>query len=106
MDVRMTAEFDRWLRRMKDVAARAIIVARIRRIGLHGKLVGDFKSVGDEVIELRFDAGPGYRVYLTELQGTWLLLLLGGDKGSQKRDIAKAKALASRWRSYHDERAA
>lgn len=97
MQILKTKEFDRWLKRLKDRAGRAAIVARLRRIQLHDELVGDVKSVGDGVVELRIDYGPGYRVYALRRGDVWLLLLLGGSKTSQKRDIAKAKQMAARW---------
>ena len=69
------------------------IAVRIRRMQLGN--VGDAKSVGDGVFELRFDFGPGYRVYYTEREGEIIVLLAGGDKSSQKQDIEKAKQLAA-----------
>ena len=69
------------------------IAVRIRRMQLGN--VGDAKSVGDGVFELRFDFGPGYRVYYTEREGEIIVLLAGGDKSSQKQYIEKAKQLAA-----------
>ena len=68
------------------------IAVRIRRMQLGN--VGDAKPVGDGVFELRFDFGPGYRVYYTERDGEIVVLLAGGDKSTQKQDIEKAKQLA------------
>lgn len=87
-----TAEFDAWLGNLRDRAARAIITRRIDRIA-EGNL-GDVKSIGDGVSELRVDHGPGYRVYFTRRGEVVIVLLCGGDKSSQTRDIARAKALA------------
>ena len=87
-----TDEFTRWLKRLKDVNARARINVRLRRISLTGNL-GDTKSVGDGVYEIRIDYGPGYRVYYSQRGKETLLLLIGGDKSSQQKDIDKAKKL-------------
>lgn len=87
--------FSDWLLNLRDVKARAIIRARLERVRL-GNL-GDCKAVGDGVSELRISFGPGYRVYFGQ-DGTKLVILLcGGDKTTQKRDIAKAKLL---WMEY------
>lgn len=89
-----TKEFDAWLTRLRDAKGKARIVARIRSAEL-GNL-GDVEPVGEGVSEMRIHYGPGYRVYLKK-QGTLLIMLLcGGDKSSQQRDIKKAKALAAR----------
>ncbi|MBP7961023.1 MAG: type II toxin-antitoxin system RelE/ParE family toxin [Caldilineaceae bacterium] len=85
-------EFDKWLVRLKDVKGRARIVARIRSAEL-GNL-GDVKPVGDGISEMRIHFGPGYRVYFIQRGRLLIFLLIGGDKSSQNRDIAKAKALA------------
>lgn len=87
-----TAEYRRWEDRLHDVAV-AAIDARIKNLQ-HGKK-GDWRAVGDGVCELRFlQTGPGWRVYFHETNlGTLILLLLGGDKSSQQRDIDKAKKI-------------
>lgn len=91
-DVEQAPEFERWLGHLRDVSARAVIVRRIARVA-RGNL-GDVRSVGEGVSELRIDHGPGYRVYLTRRGERLIVLLCGGDKDSQARDIARAKALA------------
>jgi putative addiction module killer protein len=85
-----------WLTGLKEIKTRAAIRARLDRVRL-GNL-GDSKSVGDGVHELRISFGPGYRVYFGQDGLLLVVLLCGGDKGSQKRDIAKAKTL---WREYY-----
>jgi len=81
--------FKEWLEGLKDVSARAKIRVRLDRVRL-GNL-GDNRSVGSGVHELRIDYGPGYRVYYAREDGHIILLLLGGDKASQDKDIAAAK---------------
>ena len=90
--VRRTDEFASWLKHLKDTQAKAYINLRIRRIVLTGHL-GDYKPVGDDVYELRIDSGPGYRVYFAWRGNDVVLLLIGGDKSSQSRDIKKAKQI-------------
>ena len=92
IEVRRTDEFARWLKRLKDPDAKSRINLRIRRIALTGNL-GDYKPVGDGVYELRIDYGPGYRMYFAQRGKEIVLLLIGGDKSSQQRDIKKAKEL-------------
>lgn len=88
--------FDRWLRGLRDRRARARVEARIRRLSLGNS--GDVQPIGDGLSELRIDSGPGYRVYFRR-QGAFLLVLLcGGDKSTQQRDIAMAKAIAAQWK--------
>ena len=89
-----TVEFTRWLERLRDRSGRQIIVDRVDRFANRG--TGDVKSVGRDVYELRIAFGPGYRVYFTMRSGRLLLLLIGGDKASQRRDIAAAQQLATR----------
>jgi putative addiction module killer protein len=94
-ELRETATFTRWLKRLTDVRARTAIVARLNRLE-YGH-VGDAKPVGDGISELRIHFGPGYRVYFQRRGSQVILLLCGGDKGSQDRDIAAAKVLARSW---------
>jgi len=87
--------FSEWLSNLRDVKARAVIRARLERVRL-GNL-GDCKSVGDGVSEIRIAFGPGYRVYFGYDGRTLVVLLCGGDKSTQKKDIVKAKLL---WSEY------
>jgi putative addiction module killer protein len=91
IEVRRTEEFSRWLHRLRDDNAAARIVARIRRAEL-GNL-GDYNSVGGGVMEMRVDYGPGYRVYFARPGDTIVILLCGGDKSTQRRDIKRAREL-------------
>lgn len=94
LTVRQTDEFADWLHELPDPDA-ARITSRIVRVQVTGNL-GDTKSVGNKVSELRFHFGPGYRVYYTKVGREILLLLAGGDKGTQDRDIQRAKQIAER----------
>ena len=85
-------EFNTWLDKLKDSKGKARIVARLKAVEL-GNL-GDVASVGQGVSEMRIHFGPGYRVYYTQRDKVVILLLLGGDKGTQQRDIIKAQELA------------
>jgi len=87
-----TDEFDAWLSALKDKIGRARIAQRIRSAE-HGNF-GDCEPVGDGVSEMRIHIGPGYRVYYTRRGDVIYLLLLGGDKSSQKRDIKRAIEMA------------
>jgi len=91
--VRQTATFADWFGALRDDRAKNRIAARIVRVEAGN--FGDCKSVGEGVSELRVDVGPGYRVYFTQRGAELVILLCGGDKASQQRDIAKARALAS-----------
>lgn len=98
-----TAQFEKWLKRIKDTHARSIIEARIGKIAFRGELCGDWKNLGEDLFEMRFFIGPGYRVYFSLRGGTLLLLLLGGDKTTQLLDIRKARKLLREWkRSYEN----
>lgn len=92
IEVLQTDEFTKWLKRLKDTAARARILVRIQRLTLTENF-GDAKSVGDGVSEMRIDYGPGYRLYYALRGSELVLLLIGGDKSSQQKDIVKAKKL-------------
>jgi putative addiction module killer protein len=93
-EVRQTAEFSDWLRRLRDSNAVARIVARIRRMEMENP--GDAKSVGKGVMEMRIDYGPGYRVYYVHQGPTIVVVLCAGDKRTQSRDIKRAQELAER----------
>jgi putative addiction module killer protein len=89
--VKTTPAFDGWLQSLKDQRGRAKILNRIDRLRLGNR--GDIKSIGDGVTEIRIDFGPGYRVYFCR-DGNDFVLLVGGNKDSQKRNIKQAKQLA------------
>jgi putative addiction module killer protein len=91
--VQRTDEFSRWLKNLRDARARAKILSRIDRLELGNP--GDIAPVGESVSELRIHYGPGYRVYIVQRGEEFVVLLCGGDKGSQDADIALAKKLAS-----------
>ena len=92
IEVRQTEEFVHWLASLRDDLAAKRIKQRIARVQIG--LFGDVKPVGEGLSELRIDHGPGYRVYFARRGDILVILLCGGDKGSQTRDIARAKALA------------
>jgi len=89
--VRRTAEFDKWLKGLRDPRGKAKVVVRIERLALGNP--GDVRPVGEGVSELRIDFGPGYRVYYKR-RGDLIYLLCGGDKDSQDTDVQKATTLA------------
>jgi putative addiction module killer protein len=92
VEVRQTETFARWLAGLRDGRAQARVIARIRRLSVGNP--GDVKPVGGGVSELRIDYGPGYRVYFVQRGQALVILLAGGDKGTQDKDIATARALA------------
>ncbi len=93
IEVRQTEVFAKWFLRLRDFRARARIQARIDRLELGN--AGDAKPVGEGVSEMRIDYGPGYRVYFTQRGSELIILLAGGDKSSQSKDIRRAISLAS-----------
>lgn len=91
-EVRQTDIFHQWLTTLRDQRAQAKVAIRITR--LQSGLLGDAKFF-DGIGELRIDYGPGYRVYFTKRGNVVVILLCGGDKSSQQRDIARAKSMAT-----------
>ena len=91
-EVRQTTAYAEWFGGLRDRAAKSRIDIRIRRLSLGNP--GDVKPVGDGVSELRIDFGPGYRVYYVQRGSEYIVLLAGGDKSSQDKDIKQAIALA------------
>jgi len=89
--VQQTQEFQDWLDGLKDIKAQLRIVARLR-LAEAGNL-GDWKSVGNEVSEMRVAFGPGYRLYFTRRQNILIVMLAGGDKSTQARDIKRAQKI-------------
>jgi putative addiction module killer protein len=92
IEVRQTNLFAKWLLGLHDLRARARIQARLDRLELGN--AGDVKPVGEGVSEMRIDYGPGYRIYFVQRGKELIILLAGGDKRSQKKDIRKALDLA------------
>jgi len=93
IDVRKTEEFDDWLLALRDHKAMAKIVARVERLALGNP--GDVKPVGQGISEMRIRYGPGYRVYYTQTGKEVVLLLCGGDKATQDKDIKRAREIAA-----------
>ncbi|MDR1422652.1 MAG: type II toxin-antitoxin system RelE/ParE family toxin [Coriobacteriales bacterium] len=92
IEILQTEEYAKWFVKLKDRAAKARIDIRIRRVSLDN--FGDVETVGSGVSELRISYGPGYRVYFTQKGERLVILLIGGDKSTQIRDIEKAKQIA------------
>lgn len=90
--IQQTDTFTNWFTALRDARAKARIIMRLDRARV-GNL-GDVKSIGNRVFEMRVDVGPGYRLYYTHRDKTILLLLCGGDKSTQSRDIKRATVLA------------
>ena len=95
-----SAPFSKWLDKLKDGRGRGVIRTRLARIRLGN--MGDCKPVGEGVFELRVDFGPGYRVYFGQEGDTLVILLCGGDKGTQDQDIQKAKKYWTDYRRRDD----
>ena len=92
-EVLKTSEYQKWVTSLTDLRAQALITARVDRLAVGNP--GNVKAVGDGISELKIDFGPGYRVYFTRTGKTVVLLLCGGDKSSQTKDIRRAKQIAA-----------
>jgi putative addiction module killer protein len=96
IEFKQTETFRKWRMRLKDERARALIASRLDRLAFGN--AGDVKPVGHGISELRIDYGPGYRLYFLRRGDEIIILLCGGDKSSQQKDIKTAKLLAEEWR--------
>jgi len=94
-DIQQTPRFLKWLLKLKDLQGKIAIARRVERMRKGN--FGDYKSVGDNVAELRITKGPGYRVYYTIKKDEIIILLVGGDKSSQQTDIQTAKSIAKEY---------
>lgn len=94
-----TSEFDKWIRKLKDIRAKAKILFRIQKLE-RDEYFGDCKSVGDGISEMRINYAKGYRVYFKRKHDEIVILLLGGNKSTQQKDIEKAKKI---WNKIKDE---
>lgn len=92
IEIRKTEHFANWLDNLRDIQAKARVLVRVERLASGN--AGDVKPVGDGVSEMRIDYGPGYRVYFIQRGSELIVLLAGGDKSSQARDIKTAIRLA------------
>lgn len=95
IEFKQTESFRKWRTRIRDLRMRALIASRLDRLAFGH--AGDVKPVGEGVSELRIDHGPGYRIYFQKRGTTIILLLCGGDKDTQAKDIQTAKRLAAEW---------
>lgn len=94
-ELKQTETFRRWWMRLKDERTRGIIFARLDRLAYDH--AGDVRPVGEGVSELRIHHGPGYRIYFVQRGAALIVLLCGGDKSTQAKDIRTAKELARTW---------
>ena len=96
IEILQTAEYERWFKRLSDRTARVRINTRIRRVSLGN--FGDTKQLESNLFELRITYGPGYRIYFMK-EGTQIIILLaGGEKSKQERDIIRAREIATKYR--------
>ena len=97
--IEKTSELDKWLRKLSDLKAKAKILFRIQKLE-NDEHFGDCKSVGDGIKELRINFAKGYRIYFKEKDEKIIILLIGGDKSSQDKDIKKAKEI---WENLNNQ---
>jgi len=90
--IEKTEEFDKWLRKLKDLRAKAKILVRIQKLETNEHF-GDCVPVGDGIRELKIDYAKGYRIYFKEKDGKIIILIVGGDKSTQHKDIERAKLI-------------
>jgi putative addiction module killer protein len=90
--IEKTSEFDKWLRKLKDLRTKAKILMRIQKLE-QDEHFGDCEPVGEGIRELKINYAKGYRVYFKEIDGKIIILLIGGDKSTQQSDIEKAKEI-------------
>lgn len=95
IEIKQTEKFRKWRSRLKDQRARAVIASRIDRLAFGH--AGDVEPVGNGVSEMRIHYGPGYRIYFQKRGEIVIVLLCGGDKSTQDKDIKAAKKLADQW---------
>jgi putative addiction module killer protein len=95
IEFKQTETFRKWRVRLKDGRIRALIASRLDRLAFGN--AGDVKPVGQGISELRIDYGPGYRIYFMNRGNTIIILLCGGDKSTQAKDIQTAQRLAAEW---------
>lgn len=90
--IEKTMEFDKWFRKLNDLRAKAKILLRLQKLEAEEHF-GDSKSVGNGICELKINYAKGYRIYFKEIDGKIIILLIGGDKSTQQKDIEKAKEI-------------
>lgn len=90
--IEKTTEFDKWFSKLKDLKAKAKILFRIQKLQ-NEEHFGDWKPVGNGINELKINYSKGYRIYFRETDGKIIILLIGGDKSTQQKDIEKANAI-------------
>jgi putative addiction module killer protein len=94
-NIEKTEEFDKWIRKLKDLRAKAKILFRIQKVE-NDEHFGDCEPVGNGIRELKIDYAKGYRVYFNEADGKIIILLIGGDKSTQQKDIERANEILKR----------
>ena len=91
--IKKTEYFEKWFTKLRDIQGKARILARLKRIEIGN--IGDYKSIGGGLFELRIDYGPGYRIYYVRMKESVIILLAGGDKSTQKKDIERSRKILS-----------